>query len=178
MYEPPTKKSRSLTAAKINAADNGNLYEKLTITQEEGYVDYSTTHLEEGLSETSKSYAKFSTKDMPQKMIATIMVSSKTRNYHICEIIHNLYEDDIFLNKKEIKFVSITVTSLIKYTSKLGQCMELIDSAVKLYHIANLNIKLDKAELKQIHDIDEQCLITLLEYHNIKIEKNTSHNSN
>ena len=39
MYEPPTKKIRSLTTAIINVADNGNLDGKITITQEEGYVD-------------------------------------------------------------------------------------------------------------------------------------------
>ena len=46
MCEPPTKKSRSLTAAIINAADNGNLAAKITKTQKEGSVDYSTTHVE------------------------------------------------------------------------------------------------------------------------------------
>ena len=55
MYEPPTKKSRSLTEAIIDEAYNGYLTEKITITQEEGYVDYSTTHIEESLSETLKS---------------------------------------------------------------------------------------------------------------------------
>ena len=34
MYEPPTKKSRYLTAAIVNTADNGNLAEKKIITQE------------------------------------------------------------------------------------------------------------------------------------------------
>ena len=33
MYEPPTKKSRSLTLAIINASDNGKLAAKITITQ-------------------------------------------------------------------------------------------------------------------------------------------------
>ena len=45
MYEPPTKKSRSLTSSIINAADNGNLAGKITITQEEISVNYSTTHV-------------------------------------------------------------------------------------------------------------------------------------
>ena len=39
MYEPPTKKSRSLTEAIIDEAYNGYLTEKITITQEEGYID-------------------------------------------------------------------------------------------------------------------------------------------
>ena len=43
MYESPTKKIRSLTAAIINAADNENLAAKITITREEGSIDYSTT---------------------------------------------------------------------------------------------------------------------------------------
>ena len=46
MYELPTKKSSSLTAAMINAEDNGNLDSKIAITQEEGSVDYSTEHVE------------------------------------------------------------------------------------------------------------------------------------
>ena len=45
MYEPPTNKSRSLTAAIINVADHGNLDVKIRITQEEVCVDYSTTHV-------------------------------------------------------------------------------------------------------------------------------------
>ena len=44
---PPNKKIRSLAAAIINAVDNANFTEKLTITQEEGYISYSTTHGEE-----------------------------------------------------------------------------------------------------------------------------------
>ena len=55
MYEPPTKKIRSLTAAIINASDNGNLAAKITITQEEGYVYYSTKHAEEEYIETPKA---------------------------------------------------------------------------------------------------------------------------
>ena len=47
MSQSPTKKICFLTAAIINAADNGNLAAKITITQEEGSVDYSTTHVEE-----------------------------------------------------------------------------------------------------------------------------------
>ena len=49
MSEPPTKKSRSFTATIINASDNGKLATKLKITQEEGSVDYSTTHVGEAL---------------------------------------------------------------------------------------------------------------------------------
>ena len=62
MYEPPTKKSRSLTASIINAEDNGNLSGKITIKQEEGYVDYSTKHVEEVLLETLKLSANSSNK--------------------------------------------------------------------------------------------------------------------
>ena len=36
-----------------------------------------------------------------------MMAPSKTRNYHIRDIIYNLYEDNIYHKKKEIKFVSI-----------------------------------------------------------------------
>ena len=66
-----------------------------------------------------KAYSKSSTKDMPHKRTATILASSKTWNYHICEIIYNIYEDNIFQNKKEIKFVSITALSFIKDTKSL-----------------------------------------------------------
>ena len=47
MSEPPTNKRRSLTAAMINVADNGNLVSKLTIEQEEGYISYYKPHAEE-----------------------------------------------------------------------------------------------------------------------------------
>ena len=100
MYEPPTKKIRSLTEAIINAAYDVNLAAKMTITQEEGSVNYSKTHLEEALPEISQSSEKSSTKDMLHKRTATMMVSSKTRNYHICDIIYNLYRYNIFQNKK------------------------------------------------------------------------------
>ena len=43
--EPPTNKSSSLTAAIINVANNANLSAKLTITQEELSIAYSTTHI-------------------------------------------------------------------------------------------------------------------------------------
>ena len=46
MYETLINKSRSLTAAIINATDNENLSTKITITHEEGCVDYSKTHVE------------------------------------------------------------------------------------------------------------------------------------
>ena len=55
VYEPLTNKNCSITAAIINLADNSNLAENLTITQEEGYAASSTTNLETALSETSKS---------------------------------------------------------------------------------------------------------------------------
>ena len=100
MSEPPTNKNCSLTASIIDAEDNRNLAVKITITQEEVSVDYSTTHVEEALSETPKASEILSTKDMPQKRTATVMDSSKNRNYHICKITYNLYEDNIFQNKK------------------------------------------------------------------------------
>ena len=85
---------------------------------------------------------------MPQKMKATMTVSSKTQNYHIREIIYNIYEDNIFQNKKEIKLVSINAPSFIKDTAKFGHWMELIDDSVNPNYIAILNSQLDKAELK------------------------------
>ena len=92
-----------------------------------------------------------------------MMESSKTCNYHICDILYNLYEDNIFQNQKEIKFFSITNLSFIKDTSKFGYCKDLINVKLKPYHISTLKIRLDKVELKTFfHDIDEQCLITLL----------------
>ena len=100
MYEPPTKKIRSLSASIINAAHNVKLAAKITITQEEGSIDYFTTYVEETLTETSKASAKPYTKDTPQKRTATMMASSKTQNYHICEILYNLYKYHIFQNKK------------------------------------------------------------------------------
>ena len=45
IYEPPPKKILSLTAAIINMEDNGNLAAKITITQEERYIDYYKTHV-------------------------------------------------------------------------------------------------------------------------------------
>ena len=47
--ESTTKKICSLTAAIINAVDDANLNAILTITQEEGYVAYYTTHVESAL---------------------------------------------------------------------------------------------------------------------------------
>ena len=149
MYEPPTKKSRSLTAAIINAADNRNLDAKITITQEEVSVDYSTIYVEESLSETPKVYAKLCDKEIPQKRTANMTTLSKARNYHISEIIYNLYEGNIFKNKKEINFVSITAPYFIKDTEKSGQCMDITDDAVNPYHIITLKKQLDKAELKR-----------------------------
>ena len=98
-----------------------------------------------------------STKDIPQNRTANITASSKTRNYHICEIIYNIYEDNIFQNNKEIKFVSITETSFIKYTANFGHCVDLIDAAVKPYHISTLKKQLGKAEIKNVcREIDEE----------------------
>ena len=57
--------------------------------------------------------------------------------------------------------------------------MEIIDAAVKSYHIETLKKQLDKAELKNVcRGIDEECLVTFLDYQNIKREKNTRHKSN
>ena len=47
-----------------------------------------------------KAYANSYTKYMSHKRKATMMASSKTRNYHIRDIIYNLYKDHIFQNKK------------------------------------------------------------------------------
>ena len=85
---------------------------------------------------------------MPQKSTAIMMTSSKTQNYHICEIIYNLYKDNIFQNKKEIQFVSINYNSFIKYISIFCHYMELLNAALNPYHIAILKKQLDKAELK------------------------------
>ena len=46
MSNPPNKKIRSLTVAIFNAVYNGNLDEKLTITQEERSFAPSKTHVE------------------------------------------------------------------------------------------------------------------------------------
>ena len=72
------------------------------------------------------------------------MVSSKTWIYEILEIVYNIYEDGIFHNKKEIKFVSITALSFIKDTANFGHCMEFIDAAVKPDHIKILQKQSDK----------------------------------
>ena len=53
--EPPTNKIRSLSSSIIIAVYNTNLAAKLTITQEEGYVAYYTTHVEEEFPEPSKA---------------------------------------------------------------------------------------------------------------------------
>ena len=118
MYEYHTKKIRSINASAINAEYFGNLAAKTKITQEEGSVDKSTTHVEDCFSETLKASENLSTSNMPHKRTSTMMASSKTQNYHICEIIYNIYEDNIFQKKKEINFVSITTPSFIKDTAK------------------------------------------------------------
>ena len=57
--------------------------------------------------------------------------------------------------------------------------MGVINTAVNPDNIATLKKQLDKAELKtDCHDIDEHCLITLLNYQNTKRDTNTSHKSN
>ena len=83
-----------------------------------------------------------------------------------------------FITRKEIRFVSITALSFIKDTEKFGHCMELIDAAVKPDHAQSLKKQLDKVEIIFVHEIDEDCLITLLEYHNIKRETKKRHKSN
>ena len=64
-----------------------------------------------------------------------MMASSKTWDYHIRDITYNIYKDNIFQKKKEIKFFSITAKFFIKGTSKFGHCIELVYAAVKPDHI-------------------------------------------
>ena len=75
-----------------------------------------------------------------------MMGSSKTRNNYIFEILYNIYEDNIFQNMKKIKFVSIIDPSLINYTEKFINCMEIIDNTVKPYHISTLKKQLYKLD--------------------------------
>ena len=75
------------------------------------------------------------------------MSSGKTQSYHIRDIIYSLYKDNIFQNKKKIKFISITDPSFIKDTSNFGHCMELIDAAVKPNNIVSIKKNLGKADL-------------------------------
>ena len=79
-----------------------------------------------------------------------MMVSIKTRKYHIREIIYDLYQDNIFQNKKEIKFISVSASSFIKYTENFGHCMEFINAEVNPDHIKRLKKPLDKAELNNV----------------------------
>ena len=150
MYEPPANKIRSLTAAIINAPDNQNLDTKIEITQEKGSVDCYTTNVEEALSETSKSFKKYSTLDTTHKRKTTMTASSKTHNYHFHKIPYNIYEDNIFQNNKEIKFLSMNAPSLIKETAMFGHFMYLIDGAVESYHISTLKKQLDREKLKNV----------------------------
>ena len=87
---------------------------------------------------------------MPQERISNVMVSNKTQNYHIRDIIYNLYKYNILKKKEEIKFISITTLSFIKDIEKFGHCMELIGAEVNPYHITSLKKQLDKAELKKL----------------------------
>ena len=103
---------------------------------------------------------------------------SKTWKYHICDIIYNINKDNVFNNKKWIKFISITDPYLIKYTENFGDCTELIDTAVNTYQIASLKKQLDKEKIIFSHVINEKWLITLFEYQNIKGETNTRHKIN
>ena len=108
-----------------------------------------------------------------------MMVSSKTRNYHIDDNIYNLCKDNIFQIKKQIKFISIAHSSFINYTSQFGHYIELIYASVKPYHIVTLNKQLDKDEQTNVWNyIHEQCLITILEFHNIKRYTNTWYKKN
>ena len=78
------------------------------------------------------------------------MMSSKTQNYRICEILYNIYEDHIFQIKKEIKFVSSTAVSFMNDTANFVHFLDLIDAKVKPDYIATLKKQLDKAELKHV----------------------------
>ena len=100
VYGTPTKEISSITAAIIKAEDYSNLASKIKITKEEGSEYFSTTYVEEALSETLKSYANSSTKYMPQNIKSTMMTSSKIRNYHIRGILYNIYKYNISQNKK------------------------------------------------------------------------------
>ena len=92
-----------------------------------------------------------------------MMDSSKIRNYHIGDSLYNIYEYNIFQNKKEINFISITAPPFIKETKNPGRFVEIIHSAVNPYHIETLNKQLDKVELNIVcRDIDNPCLITIL----------------
>ena len=126
--------------------------EKVTVScwnkSEEVYVYYSTTHVKESFPEISKASAKLSTKYMPQNRTDIMLASSKNQNYRIGEIIYNIYEDNIFQNKNEIYFVSITPLSFIKYTANVGHWMELTNTSVKPYDIVTLKKQLYKVELK------------------------------
>ena len=77
-----------------------------------------------------------------------MMMSSKTWNYHTCDILYIIYKDNIFYKNKEIKFVSITSLPFIKDTDIFGYYMELIDAAVNPDHIATFKKLLDKSQLK------------------------------
>ena len=107
------------------------------------------------------------------------MASSRAQNYHICDKIYNLYEGNVFEKKIEIKFIPITALYVVQDKTRLNCCIWIIVDAVKPYHILILKKNLDQERLKNVcHDIDAQCLITLLEYQHIKEEKNTNHKSN
>ena len=67
MSEPPTKTRRFLTESIINAVDNAKVYVKLTITQEEVSIVFSTTYIEASLSETLNTSETSSNKDRPHK---------------------------------------------------------------------------------------------------------------
>ena len=60
---------------------------------------------------------------------------SSTPNYRICDILYDIYEDNIFQNK--ICF-SITAPSFIKGTYKFGHCIRNIDASLNPYHISTL----------------------------------------
>ena len=86
-----------------------------------------------------------------------MMASSKTWIYHRYEILYNHYKDNIFQNNKEIKIVSISAFSFIRYTANLGHCIGLHDAALKTYNIETLKKHLDKKKLKHFcHEINEE----------------------
>ena len=73
-----------------------------------GSVSSYITRVESALSETPKSSADSYTGDKSKNRSTNMMASSKTHNYHIRDIIYNPYKENIFQNKKYIKFIYIT----------------------------------------------------------------------
>ena len=92
---------------------------------------------------------------MPRNSSMTMITSSKTRNCYIHDIIYSICEDNIFKNKKEIKFISIIDRSFKNGIKKFCRGMELINAAVKPYHIEILKKQLNKVDLQNaFHGVD------------------------